>query len=162
MRLRRHRRNVVVWRSSAHSADSYAAPQYGRRARGGGRIRRYIRIGVLLTVIAVRPRWRPLLAGMAFIVIGVIQRDNAVGVILVPGLLLLWQSVLIPANPDADRERRAQLERELAAFSTPAQRRDLEATLARYPDGITGEIREILTSQAMAPPSSGIPGAGRC
>jgi hypothetical protein len=98
---------------------------------------------------------------MAFTVIGVIQRDNAVGVILVPGLLLLWQSVLIPANPDADRERRARLGRELAAFSTPAQRRDLEATLDRYPDGITGEIRDILTSQAMAAPNSGVPGAGR-
>jgi hypothetical protein len=50
--------------------------------------------------------------------------------------------------------------RELAAYSTPAQRRDLEATLDRYPDGITDEIREILASKDMAVHNNGIPGAG--
>ena len=159
MRLRRYRRNVVVFTSSARPADDHGAWRYKRVARTG-RIRRCVRIGILLTVIAVRPRWRPLLAGAVFTVIGVIARDGPVGVLLVPGVLLLWQSFLIPANPDADRERRARLERELAAFSTPAQRCDLEATLDRYPDRATGEIRDILAGQVVAAHSSGIPGAG--
>jgi hypothetical protein len=160
MGLRRHRRNVVVFSSSVRPADRYGAPQYKRLARTG-RIRRYIRIGVLLAVIAVRPRWRPLLAGTVLTVIGVIQRDGPSSVVLVPGLLLLWHSLLIPANSDADRKRRSQLERELAAFSTPAQRYDLEATLDRHPDGITYEIRDILASQAVTAHNHGIPGAGR-
>ena len=94
-------------------------------------------------------------------VVGVVQRDGVASLVLIPGLLLLWQSLLTPADTDADHRRRAQLERELAAFSTPAQRCDLEATLDRYPDGITSEIRAILTSQAMTASNKGIPGAGR-
>jgi hypothetical protein len=123
-------------------------------------VRRRIRIGVLLTVIAVRPRWRPLLAGTILTVIGILLRDGVASVVLVPGILLLWQSLLIPADTDADHRRRAQLARELAAFSTTAQRCDLEATLDRYPDDITCEIRAILTNQAMTASSNGIPGAG--
>ena len=67
------------------------------------------------------------------------------------GLLTRWQA----------RKRRSELERELAAYSTPAQRCDLEATLDRYPDDITYELREILASQAMAAYNNRIPGAGR-
>ena len=48
----------------------------------------------------------------------------------------------------AARERRRRLEHELAAYDTPAQRADLFAMLDRYPDGVTGELREILTRQA--------------
>jgi hypothetical protein len=59
---------------------------------------------------------------------------------------------------DADRERRSQLKHELAAYSTPAQRCELVAALDRYPDGITHEIRDILTSPPAASRSSGIPG----
>jgi hypothetical protein len=73
--------------------------------------------------------------------------------------LLLWHSLLTPGGTDADRKRRAQLRRELAAFSTPAQRYDLEATLDRYPDAVTYEIRAILARQAMTPSWNGIPGA---
>ncbi len=60
------------------------------------------------------------------------------------------------------RNRRSALERELAAYSTPAQRRDLEATLAQYPDGVTYELRDILASQAMTARNNRFPGAGRC
>jgi hypothetical protein len=143
MRLRRHRRNVVVWSSSVHPAGRSGAPRYGRPARTG-QVRRLIRIGFLLTVIAVRPRWGFLLAGIALTAIGVIERDGVTAVVLIPALMLLWQSLLIPGDADANHRRRAQLERELAAFSTPAQRRDLEATLDRYPDGTTEEMRAIL------------------
>jgi hypothetical protein len=158
MRLRRHLRNVVVWRSSVHSAGSFAVTQY-RRVPRTGRIRRCIRIGVLLTIIAVRPRWRTLLAGMALTVAGIAARDSIGSLLLVPGLLVLWQSLLISPNPEADRERRSRLASELAAFSTPAQRRDIEATLDRYPDGITDEIRKVLASQATGAHDTGIPGA---
>jgi hypothetical protein len=112
-------------------------------------------------IIAVRPRWRPLLAGLALTVFGAAACESPVGVVLIFGLLLLWQSLLIPGNPESDRERRSQLERELATFSTAAQRCDLEATLDRYPDGTTREIRDILTNQAASAPRYGIPGAGR-
>ena len=59
------------------------------------------------------------------------------------------------------RKRRVELERELAAYSTLAQRCDLEATLDRYPDDITYELRHILARQAMAAYTNRIPGAGR-
>ena len=70
MRLRAHRRNLVVWSSSVGPADRYA-PRLTQRA-GTRRIRRFTHLGALVTVIglihlarAVRPRWRPLLAGVA-------------------------------------------------------------------------------------------------
>ena len=160
MRLRPHRRNLVIWSSSVDPADRYGAPQYKPFAHTG-RIRRWGRIGVLLTVIAVRPRWRPLLAGAVLTVVGAVEHSGTSGLVLIPGLLLLWHALLIPADSDADRKRRSQLERELAAYSTPAQRCDLEATLDRYPDSITCEVRDILVSQTMAAHNSGIPGAKR-
>jgi hypothetical protein len=82
------------------------------------------------------------------------------GIVLIPGFLLLWYALMIPADSDADRQRRSQLERDLAAYSTPAQRLDLEATLDRYPDGVTLEMRDILARQAMPVPDNRIPGAG--
>jgi hypothetical protein len=160
MRLLPHRRNLTVFSSSARPADRRGAPRHTRLARTG-RIRRLIRIGVLLMVVAVRPRWRPLLAGAVLTAVGLLESQAAAGFCVVPGLLLLWQAVLTPGGTHADRERLAQLRRELAAFSTPSERHDLEATLDRYPDAITYEIRDILASQAVASHNSGIPGAGR-
>jgi hypothetical protein len=58
-------------------------------------------------------------------------------------------------------KRHLELARELAAYSTPAERYDFEAILDRYPDDITYELRDILASQAMAVSSKQIPGAGR-
>jgi cytochrome c553 len=60
--------------------------------------------------------------------------------------MLLLSAPLIPGRSRA----RAKLERELAAYSTPADRRDLEATLDQYSDDTTRELREILASQAPA------------
>jgi hypothetical protein len=158
MRLLPHRRTLVVFSSSVDRVDRYSALQY-KRSADTGRLRRLIRIGMLLTVIAVRPRWRPLLVATVCTVVGVIERQGAAGVLVVPGMLYLWQTLLTPGDTDADRMRRAQLKRELAAYSTPAQRCDLEAILDRYPDGVTDEIRDILASQAVASHNSGIPGA---
>jgi hypothetical protein len=49
------------------------------------------------------------------------------------------------------QERRIRaLERELTQFSTAADRADLSATLDRYPDHHTDEIRTILQRQSSA------------
>ena len=167
MRLRAHRRNLAVWSPSVGPADRCSAPRLTRLARTR-RIRRGIRTGALLTVIGlmrlargVRPRWRPLLAGTVLTVIGVMLRSSAWSAVVLPGLWSFAYALLIPARSDADRKRRSELERELAGYSTPAQRRDLEATLDQYPDDITYELRSILASQALAACHNGIPGAGR-
>jgi hypothetical protein len=164
MRLRAHQRNLVVWNPSVGPADRYGATRLTRTRR----IHRCIRTGALLTVIglirvarAVRPRWRPLLAGGVLTVVGLMLPSGAWGALVLPGLLFLYAALLIPAQPDADRKRRSELERELAGYSTPAQRCDLEATLDQYPDSITYELREILASQAMTACNNGIRGAGR-
>jgi hypothetical protein len=167
MRLRAHRRNPVAWSPPVRPAHRVGTPRVTRLA-GTRRIRRWFRIGALLAVIGlvhlargVRLRWRPLLAGGVLTVVGVMLRNGAWGAVSLPGLLFLWSALLIPASTDADRRRRSGLERELAGYSTPAQRRDLEATLDRYPDSVTHELREILASQAMAAGHNGIPGARR-
>ena len=155
MRLRAHRRSLAVWSPSVGPADRYGAPKLARTRR----IRRCFRTSALVTVVGlmhlargVRPRWRPLLAGGVLTVVGVVLRSGAGGAVVfavvLPGLWLLVYAVLMPASPYADRKRHSELERELAFYSTPAQRRDLEATLDQYPDGITGELRDILTSAA--------------
>jgi hypothetical protein len=131
------------------------------------RIRWWIRTGALLSVIglirlarAVRTRW-PLLTGCALTAAGIMLRGQAAGVVLLPGLVLLLSAPIVPASPKAERIRRSRLEHELAAYATPAHRRDLEGTLDRYPDGMTRELRDILASQAMTPAFRGLPGGRR-
>ena len=126
MRPRSHRRNLVVWSQTAGSAGRYGAPPFTRRRR----IRRWIRTGALLTVVglmplarAVRARWRPLLAGAALTVAGVMWLDGPGGMVLLPGLWLLLTAPLNPASPKADSMRRPEAEHELAVYSHPAQRR---------------------------------------
>ena len=164
MRLRPHRCDLVVWSQSGGSDGRYGA----RRPAGARRIKRRIRIGALLTVSglirlarAVRPRWRPLLAGTVLTVVGVLLRTGPGGVALLPGLLFLVYGLLIPASPEADRARRSKLARELGEYSTPAQRCDLEATLDQYPDRFTDELREILAGQAVAAYNRRFPAVGR-
>jgi hypothetical protein len=162
MGLRPHQRNLVVWRQSAGSA----AGQVGPRLVRAPRMRRCIRIGVLLTLLGlvslargVRPRWRPVLAGVVLTTAGVILRAGPGSVVMLPGLMFLVIAPLLPGRQAAGDAQRGELERELALYSTPAQRRDLEATLDQYPDRITRELRDILARQAMAAPSR-FPGAG--
>ena len=73
-----------------------------------------------------------------------------------PGMVLMVAAAFTQTWPEEARTRRRALERELAAYSTPGQRCDLEATLDRYPDSATRELREILARQAAtaAPPSA--------
>jgi len=165
MERRSHRRGLVVWRQSADPAEGYGGPRSARLARTGP-IRRCIRTGWLLAVIglmrlAVHPRWRAIVAGGVLTAVGVILRSGPGGLVLLPGLLLLFYAPLILDSPYSDRKRRSKLERELGVYTTPAQRRDLEATLDRYPDGVTYELRDILAGRAMAIRNNGIPGARR-
>jgi len=156
----RPRRNLVLW---SHAA---APPGRSRNARvtRGRRIRRRIRRGALLILIglmavgrAALARWRPVLAGVVLTVSGGILHGGPGGIVLLPGLMLLMSTPWMPARSKA----RAALERELAAYSTPADRRDFEATLAQYPDDVTRELREILASQALADQRGRIPALGR-
>lgn len=152
MGLRRQRQNLVVW---SQSRDQYRSSQVARRTRPR-RIRRWIRLGMLLPVLglltvarAVRPRWKPLLAGTVLTVAGLIMRGSGTGsLLLLPGLLLLVSAPLLPGAPSAER---TELERELAGYWTNAQRHDLEAMLDRYPDDVTREVREILSGPIAAP-----------
>lgn len=89
---------------------------------------------------------------------GLMLRNGLWSMIAVPGLWFFVYALLIPPAADADR---AELERELAEYSTPAQRCDLEAIFDRYPDEATDELRAILAGQALAAKGNGIPGAGR-
>jgi hypothetical protein len=61
----------------------------------------------------------------------------------------------------AARKRRAELERELAGYATGADRCDFEAMLDRYPDGVTHELRSILSRQYMASQEMRFPAIGR-
>jgi hypothetical protein len=156
----RPRRNLVLWRQSAGPGGRPGAWRVTRTTR----MPRWIRNGALLTVIGVlalaRGAWarrRPLLAAVALIAVGVVMRSGPGAIFLLPGLMLLLSSPLMPAPSKTHRK----LERELAAYSTPRERRDLEATLDRYPDEVTRELREILASQAAAAHRRRIPAFGR-
>ena len=164
MRLRPHRRSLVMWSSSAGPPGRYGAPRFTQPARSR-RIRRWIRNGALLAVIGVirlvttvRGRW--LLAGGVLTVVGLMLRNGAGSVVLLPGLMFLVLALLTPGSPKEARIQHSELERELATYSTPAQRRDLEATLDQYPDGITYELRDILASQTMAASDNRWPSVG--
>ena len=137
MRLWAHRRNLVVWSPSVDSAGRHGAPKFTRLALTK-RIRKGIRTGALLIVIglmplarAVRPRWRPLLAGGALTVVGGMLH-GAWGVVFLPGLLFLLSAPLVPARPTTDRVPRAELERGLGVFTHPAQRRLAGQAIALY------------------------------
>ena len=167
MRVRSHRRNLVAWSLSANAADRHGDPGFMRPVPTR-RIRRSLRTGALITIIGLvhlargaRDRWPPLLAGTVITVVGVMLRGSMWGLISLPGLWLLVNALLIPASSGRDRKRHAELERELAAYSTPAERCDLEAALDRYPDDATRELRAILISQATAAHTGGIPGTRR-
>lgn len=166
MRLRLRRRSPRVWNSPAGASARYVYTPLVQPRRAG-RIRWWVRTGALLVVIglvraarAVRARWWPLLAGCVLTAVGIALRGGAGSVILLPGLVLVLSFPLIPACPKPERVRRSMLRRELAAYATPAHRRDLETTLDRYPDGITHELLDILTRQATTATAKRLPGSG--
>ena len=149
----RAQRRIAVWSSSPGQSSPLGFPRVPRAAR----IRWCLRTGGLLTVIgllrmaaAVLPRWRLLLAGVALTTAGVILRSGPYSVVMLPGMLFLVAAAFTQTWPEEARARHRALERELAAYCTPAERRDLEATLDRYPDDATRELRGILARQATA------------
>ncbi|MBO0825292.1 MAG: hypothetical protein J2P27_15795 [Actinobacteria bacterium] len=103
MRLRSHRRNLVVWSSSVDPAGWYRAETFIRFGRTGW-IYRWTRTGALLAVIglmrlarAVGHHWRPVLSlvGGGLAVAGLMLPS---GVFFVPGMLVLLVALLIPAD----------------------------------------------------------------
>jgi hypothetical protein len=152
MSLRRHRQ-VVVWSSS----PGRPAPLGFTRAPRPARIRWCFRTGGLLAVIgllrvaaAILPRWRLLLSGVVLTAAGLILRSGPYSVVMLPGMVLMAAAAFTQTWPEEARTRRRALERELAAYCTPAQRSDLEAILDRYPDSATRELRDILAGQEVA------------
>ena len=143
MRLRPHRRNLVVWSQTASPAGRYGGLRLARTRR----IRRWIRFGALLVVLGltrlagpVRGRWRPVLAGGVLTAVGVAMRDGPGGLVLLPGLWFLLTAPLVRANSKADHVQRSELERELAltAFSTPGQRRLANQAMAIHDNRFAG------------------------
>jgi hypothetical protein len=103
MRRRSHRRNLVVWNSSAELVGRNAAPRF-RRFAPTGQIHRWIRTGALLAVIGLmrlprvmRTRWRPmlLLAGGLLAVAGIVLSSSLT---LIPGMLVILLIVRIPQD----------------------------------------------------------------
>jgi hypothetical protein len=94
-------------------------------------------IGLMRLARAVRPRWRPLLAGVVLTAAGAMA-SGAWGAVLLPGVLLLLFAPLIPVTPTA---RRTEAERELAVFSHPAQRRLAGQAIALYDKRFPGFLR---------------------
>jgi hypothetical protein len=141
----------VVWsQSPGWPGDTpRARPRRARRAR------RLLRIAVLLAILRLTPvaravlsRWRILLPAAVLTVAGVLMRSGSASIVLVPGLVMFFAAPL--SQPRSRWAQPSELERELAGYSTPAQRRDLEAILDRYPDEVTVQLRNILARQRLA------------
>jgi hypothetical protein len=137
----------------------------GRAARPfPSRLRRTLRTGLLLTLLGLvrlagNPRWRSAVIGAVMIIPGVLLRNIYGHVILLPGLMILFYAPFLPADSPETRARQAGLRRDLAAYSSPADRRDLEAIIDRYPAADTGELRSILAT--LRPDQFRNPGMGR-
>ena len=122
MRLRSHRRNLVVWSQSASAVGRSDAPPFTCTRR----IRRWIRTGALLSVVGLMPlaragraRWRRLLPAAAMLTVVGVVLHAYVGVVL----LFLVCAPFVAARPRADRIRRSKLEPDLGVYSHPAQLR---------------------------------------
>ena len=157
------KRNRVVWSSTTDPLFVTGACRPVRPTRSA--LRRALRTGGLLVVIGLmrlagHPGWRSAVIGAALTIPGVILRDMLGDIILLPGLLMLGFAPFLPGESRENRAHRARLRRELAAYSTPADRRDLEAILEQYPAGETGELRAILAAQPLATTRSRVPGMG--
>ena len=153
------KRNRVVWSTSREPVVYVLVP------RRPGRFRRAARTGFLLAAIGLiqaarSPRWRCALLGAALTIPGLLMRDLPGNIILLPGLMTLFFAPFLPGKTIEDRKSHARLRRELAAYSTPAERHDLEALLTQYSDRETGEMRAILASQEVTSARSRFPGLG--
>jgi len=103
MKLRRHRRDLAVWSSSAGLADRYGTRPLVRTRRRG-RVRRLLHTGVLLTVISLmgvvrvaRPR-RRLLTGLVLTALPVILRDSMWGLGFFLMFVLYLSALITPTT----------------------------------------------------------------
>ena len=94
MRIRSHRRSLMIWTPPGRRTDGYSVPAFNRLARPRP-IRQWFRTGALLAVIgitrlarAMRARWGSifLVAGALLVVIGIALSSAGA---LVPGLPVL-------------------------------------------------------------------------
>ena len=110
MRRRLRRRNLVVWSSSAVVADRSEGPRSrrGTRPTRARRVRWWLRVGTLLTIIGVlrlgrtvRTRWEPLSLGVGAVL-------TVIGFVLPPvsGLYLIGLLILATALIMGIREQR--------------------------------------------------------
>ncbi len=74
--------------------------------------------------------------------------------------MALVYAPFLPGETTDDRRNHARLRRELAAYSTPAQRRDFETLLLQYSDQETSELRAILAQQSLIDTRSRVPVRG--
>ena len=104
MRMRSHRRSLMVWSPSGGPLDRHRVPAVTRLARPR-RIRWWFRTGALLAVIGttrlartMRARWRSVffVTGAPLVIAGVILPGGGA---FVSGLLLLLVAVLTGAAP---------------------------------------------------------------
>jgi hypothetical protein len=148
------RRSLAGWHYAAGPLAGYGAHGFARPRRSG-RIRWWVRTGALLLVIglvrvarAVRACWWRWLAGAVLTAAGLVLRgDLASGVCYLSGVLLLVSAVFTQPPSEESRPWLAELEGVLAHHATAGQRGDLAATLDRYPDSDTSELRDILVRQ---------------
>jgi len=103
MRLRSRRRTIVAWSSSSGRVARHGVHVVTRSTRAG-RIRWWVRTGVLLAIIGVLrvartyPRPALSLAGTAVTVAGITLPSRAV---LVAGFLVLFLAMFLPSDPAA-------------------------------------------------------------
>jgi hypothetical protein len=104
MKIRSHRRSLMVWSPSGGPADRYGVPAVTRLARPR-RIRWWFRTGALLAVIGItrlartmRARWGSvfLVIGVPLVIVGVMLPSGAA---FVSGLLALLVALLRGAEP---------------------------------------------------------------
>ena len=130
MRLRSHRQNLVLWGSSGGPAGGYGAPTLARHVRTR-RIRRRIRTGALLAVIALMPLAQSARTrrGARLLVAGAVLTGAGItlpsGVIQISGMLVLLRAVAVALGV-SERHRRPGGEPaaavDVAGFRTPPWR----------------------------------------
>jgi hypothetical protein len=84
-------------------------------------------MGLVCLARAVRPRWRPLLAGAVLTAVGLTWRSGPVSVAFIPGALLLLGTPLVEAARD-EGVRGAEVSPELAGYPRPAQKGTIPGT----------------------------------
>jgi hypothetical protein len=151
VRSRSRQQSITIFSSSSPRAARYPARRF-LEAKHTGRVPAWLRVRVLLSVVQAlglarqaRDRSWPLAVGVVLTVTGLALREDVAGIaLLCPGLMLLVTALLGPVLPRSERLRRLALARELAAYTTIAQRGEFDVILARHSDAATSELRDLV------------------